>query len=107
MSIKMLSLNLKQLTMMTMTFGVWQNKAKISNSSVSVMHKNVRFLKKNLDYLEAIILILESPPAILCLTGTGLKVTDETRNSWLHGSFLFMATVNMCIAIDPPKVAVL
>ena len=56
--------------MMMMIFGVWQHKTKILISSVSVMHVNVRSLSKNFDYLEALILSLESPPAILCRTET-------------------------------------
>ena len=70
---------------MMMIFGVRQSKAKSLNSSFSVMHVNIRSLRKNLDNQEPLILCLESPTAILCLTETWLKDTDETRSYLDHG----------------------
>ena len=45
---------------------------KMQPNHVSVMHINVRSIKKNLDNLEALVLGLETPPCVLCLSETWL-----------------------------------
>ena len=55
------------------------------NVNVLVMHLNLRFLKKNLDKLEALILGLSSPPSVLCLTETWLSENDDPKCFLLHG----------------------
>ena len=47
-----------------------------------IMHINVRSLRRS---LEALILSLESPPAVLCLTETWLTNTDESKAFLISG----------------------
>ena len=56
------------------------------NLTISIIHINIRSIKKHLDELEALILSLESPPDIICLTETWL--TDNDKNeSWLISGY--------------------
>ena len=52
---------------------------------MSVLHVNVRSLKKNYQELEALITSLESPPEILCLTETWLSDSEEPENYLVCG----------------------
>ena len=56
------------------------------NLTISIIHINIRSIKKHLDELEALILSLEYPPDIICLTETWL--TDNDKNeSWLISGY--------------------
>ena len=48
-------------------------------TKVSVMHLNVRSLKPHYEKLEALILSLESPPDVICLTKTWLTANDDPK----------------------------
>ena len=50
-----------------------------------IMNINVRSLKKNLDSLESLVLGLESPPAIICITETWLNENDDPKTFLIHG----------------------
>ena len=52
---------------------------KTENSKVSVLHLNIRSLKPHFDKLEALILSLESPPDIICITETWLTKNDPSE----------------------------
>ena len=54
-------------------------------NQVTIMHINVRSIKKNLDNLEALILGLESPPSVLCLSKTWLTENDDPKCHLFHG----------------------
>ena len=54
-------------------------------NQVTIMHINVRSIKKNLDNLEALILGLESPPSVLCLSETWLKENDDPKCYLIQG----------------------
>ena len=49
------------------------------------MNNNVRSLKKNRDSLEALLLGLESPPALICITETWLNENDDPKFFLIHG----------------------
>ncbi len=55
------------------------------NLSLSVLHINVRSIKKNYNKLEALIYSLESPPSILCLSETWLQNEDDPRCFLIEG----------------------
>ena len=54
-------------------------------NQVTIMHINVRSIKNNLDNLEALILGLESPPSVLCLSETWLTENDDPKCYLVHG----------------------
>ena len=54
-------------------------------TKVSVMHLNVRSLKPHYEKLEALILSLESPPDVICLTETWLTANDDPKCYLLPG----------------------
>ena len=54
-------------------------------TSLSVLNVNVRSLKSHLEKLEAIVLSLESPPDILCLTETWLAANDDPKMFLVKG----------------------
>ena len=54
-------------------------------TKVSVMQLNVRSLKPHYAKLEALILSLESPPDVICLTGTWLTANDDPKCCLLPG----------------------
>ena len=84
MLMNMLILNLNKLMMVeAVIFGVRQNK--VLNFAVSVMHVDVRSLMKIFDNQEVLVLSLEAPPAIFCLTEIWLKDSDEPRSHLVHG----------------------
>ena len=58
---------------------------KMQPNHVSVMHINVRSIKKNLDNLEALVLGLETPPCVLCLSETWLTENDDPKCFLVHG----------------------
>ena len=54
-------------------------------NQVTIMHINVRSIKKNLINLETLILGLESPPSVLCLSETWLTENDDPKCYLVHG----------------------
>ena len=52
---------------------------KTKNSKVSVLHLNIRSLKPHFDKMEALILSLESPPDIICITETWLTKMIQVK----------------------------
>ena len=60
--------------------------SKTENSTVSVLDLNIRSLKPHFDKLEALILSLESPRDIICITDTWLTKND-TSESWLINGY--------------------
>ena len=56
-----------------------------SHHTCTVFHLNVRSLKRNHHNLEALILSLESPPAVLCLSETWLTDSDDLNSSLVNG----------------------
>ena len=49
------------------------------------MNINIRPIEKNVDNLEALILGLESPPFVLCLSETCLTENDDPKCYLVHG----------------------
>ena len=60
--------------------------SKTENSKVSELHLNIRSLKPHFDKLEALILSLESPLDIICITETWLTKNDPSE-SWLINGY--------------------
>ena len=54
-----------------------QSTKKRSNTCLSVLHLNVRSIRKHINDLEALVYSLESQPDILCLTETLLGAGDD------------------------------
>ena len=61
-------------------------KSKTSNScSLTILHLNVRSLKRHIEDLEALVHSLESPPDFLCLTETWLSKNDDPKSLLVTG----------------------
>ena len=56
-----------------------------SSKSISILHLNIRSLKKHLEDLEALVYCLESPPGIICLSETWLNEEDDPCNFLVKG----------------------
>ena len=53
--------------------------------ALRILHVNIRSLKPHLDKLEALILSLESPPDIICLSETWLCESDNYAGLLING----------------------
>ena len=60
-------------------------------STLRIFHVNIRSLKPHLDKLEALILSLESPPDIICLSETWLCESDNYAGLLINGYNQFCA----------------
>ena len=58
---------------------------KSSLNTISILHLNVRSIKPHFDKLEALVLGLESPPEVLCLTETWLSENDNFNGYLING----------------------
>ena len=59
--------------------------------SLSVLNVNNRLFKLHLEKLEALVLSLESPPDILCLTETWLTDNDDPKLFLVNGYSQYIA----------------
>ena len=61
-----------------------------ANNDFSVLHLNTMSLKPHFEKLEALILSLESPPDIICLSETWLNHNDNSRGYLVNGYYDFL-----------------
>ena len=68
---------LKQVKKVDHNFEKENGATKSSLNTILILHLNVRSIKPHFDKLEALVLGLESPPEVLCLTETWLSENDN------------------------------
>ena len=61
-----------------------------ANNDFSVLHLNTMSLKPHFEKLEALILSLESPPDIICLSETWLNDNDNSKGYLVNGYYDFL-----------------
>ena len=80
-----LEFQMKQVKKVDHNFEKQNGDTKSYSNTISVLHLNVRSMKPHFDKLESLVIGLESPLEILCLTETWLSENDNFNAYLING----------------------